>query len=276
MQLELAEKYVPVEVIYMPEKMILGAQMYTVRNFTKTNEEFERTMERLAEIGYKYVQVSGIGKEVTPETIAKASKDTGLKVILTHTDPKRILGETDKVIEEHTLYGCDGIGVGGIFGYSPFNLESFKRFADDFAPAIEKIKKAGKHFLYHNHMFEFEKLDGKLYLDYILDASPDIELTLDVHWVQAGGADPAQCIEKYADRIFTTHLKDFTVTNNERMFAAVGEGNMNFDRIIDSCVKCGIKYNMVEQDSVPEGADPFECLAISYNNIMSRYGQHFE
>ncbi len=260
----------------MSEKMILGAQMYTVRNFTKTSEDFEATMEKLAKIGYKYVQVSGIGKEVTPETIAKASKDTGLKVVLTHTDPKRILEETDKVIEEHTLYGCDGIGIGGIFQYKPWNMESFKRFADDFAPAIEKIKKAGKHFLYHNHMFEFEKAEGKLYLDHILNASPDIELTLDVHWVQAGGADPAQYIEKYADKIFTTHLKDFTVVDNERKFAEVGEGNMNFDRIIDACVKCGVKYHMVEQDDVLEGQDPFECLATSYNNIMSRYGQYFE
>ena len=260
----------------MSEKMILGAQMYTVREFTKTNEDFEATMDKLASIGYKYVQVSGIGKEVTPETIAKASRDTGLKVVLTHTDPKRIINETEKVIEEHTLYGCDGIGIGGIFGYAPFSLENLKRFTDDFAPAIEKIKKAGKHFLYHNHMFEFEKVEGKLFLDHILDSSPDIELTLDVHWVQAGGADPAQYIEKYAGKTFTTHLKDFTVTNNERRFAAVGEGNMNFDRIIDSCVKSGIKYHMVEQDSVPEGEDPFDCLAVSYKNIMSRYGQHFE
>ncbi|MBQ8551273.1 MAG: sugar phosphate isomerase/epimerase [Clostridia bacterium] len=260
----------------MSGKMILGAQMYTVRDFTKTNEDFARTMERLAKIGYKYVQVSGIGKEVTPEAIAKASKDTGLKVVLTHTAVDRILNETDKVIEEHDLYGCDGVGIGGIFMYRPFNLESFKRFADDFAPAIEKIKKAGKHFLYHNHMFEFEKCEGKLYLDHILEASPDIEFTLDVHWVQAGGADPAQYIEKYADKIFTTHLKDFTVVDNERKFAAVGEGNMNFDRIIEASVKCGIKNHMVEQDTVPEGADPFDCLETSYKNIMTCYGQYFE
>ena len=260
----------------MSEKMILGAQMYTVRDFMKTSDDFARTMEKLAKIGYKYVQVSGKGADVTAEDIAKASKDTGLKVVLTHTDIKRILEETDKVIEEHTLFDCDGIGIGGIFSYKPFNLDSFKRFADDFAPAIEKIKKAGKHFLYHNHMFEFEKVDGKLYLDHILNASPDIELTLDVHWVQAGGADPAQYIEKYADKIFTTHLKDFTVTENERKFAAVGEGNMNFDSIIAASLKNGVKYHMVEQDTVPEGADPFDCLTVSYNNIMTRYGQYFE
>lgn len=48
----------------MKEKMVLGAQMYTVRDFTKTPDDFARTMERIAKIGYKYVQVSGIGSPV--------------------------------------------------------------------------------------------------------------------------------------------------------------------------------------------------------------------
>ncbi len=258
----------------MSEKMILGAQLYTVRDFMKNEEDFARTMDKIAAIGYKYVQVSGIG-DVSAQAIKKAVDDTGLKVILTHTSADRILKETDKVIEEHTLFGCDGIGIGGIFNYKPFTLESFKRFADDFAPAIEKIKKAGKKFLYHNHKFEFERIPGgNLYLEYIMNASPDLMLTFDTYWAQAGGADPAAAIEKYASKIFTTHLKDMRIINDAQVMAEVGEGNMNFDRIIEACVKHGIKYHMVEQDIVP--ADPFDSLAISYKNIMERYGEYFE
>ena len=62
----------------MSEKMILGAQLYTVRDYMKNEEDFARTMERIAKIGYKYVQVSGIG-DVSAQAIAKAVKDTGLK-----------------------------------------------------------------------------------------------------------------------------------------------------------------------------------------------------
>lgn len=258
----------------MAEKMILGAQLYTVREFMKTEEDFAKTMDKIAKIGYKYVQVSGIGP-VSPQAIKKAVDDTGLKVILTHTSSDRILKETDKVIEEHSLYGCDGIGIGGIFNYKPWGIESFKRFADDFAPAIEKITKAGKKFLYHNHKFEFERCtDGKLFLEYIMNASPDLMLTFDTYWAQAGGADPAAAIDKYASKIFTTHLKDMRIINDAQVMAEVGEGNMNFDRIIDACVKAGIKYHMVEQDIVP--ADPFDSLEISYKNIMARYGCYFE
>ena len=224
--------------------MILGAQLYTVRDYMKNEEDFARTMERIAKIGYKYVQVSGIG-DVSAQAIAKAVKDTGLKVILTHTPGDRILHETEKVIEEHELFGCDGIGIGGIFNYKPWGPEGFKRFADDFAPAIEKITKAGKKFLYHNHKFEFERCEDKRLF-----------------------------LEKYAPKIFTTHLKDMQIKNDQQVMAEVGEGNMNFDRIIDACVKAGIKYHMVEQDICP--ADPFDSLETSYKNIMARYGQYFE
>ena len=254
--------------------MILGAQLYTVCKYMQNAEDFARTMDRVAAIGYKYVQVSGIG-DVSAADIAKAVKNTGLKVILTHTNADRILKETDKVIEEHSLFGCDGIGIGGIFQYKPWGIESFKRFADDFAPAIEKITKAGKKFLYHNHKFEFERCeDKKLFLEYIMNASPDLMLTFDTYWAQAGGADPADCINRWADKIYVTHLKDMRIVNDQQTMAEVGEGNMNFDRIIDACVKNGIKYHMVEQDVCP--ADPFDSLEISYKNIMARYGQYFD
>ncbi len=258
----------------MADKMILGAQLYTIRDFMKTEEDFARSMEKIAKIGYKYVQVSGTGP-ISPECIAKATSDNGLKVILTHTAIPRILNETEKVIEEHELFGCDGIGVGGIFNYKPFTAEAFKRFAADFAPAIEKITKAGKKFLYHNHKFEFERDENKrLFLDNILDASPDMMLTFDTFWAQYGGADPAAAIENWKDRIFVTHFKDFRIINDTPVMAEVGEGNMNFDRIVEACIKAGIKYHMVEQDIVP--ADPFESLEISYKNIMAKYGQYFE
>lgn len=261
----------------MSEKMVLGAQLYTVREFTKTADDYARTIERVAKIGYKCVQVSGVGAEVDAKVIKKVLDDTGVKVILTHTAPARILGETEQVIEEHELFGCDCIGIGGIFSYKPFTTENLKRFTDDFAPAIEKITKAGKQFLYHNHKFEFEKIaTGELLFEFIMNSSPDLKLTFDTYWAQAGGVDPAARIEMWKDKIAVTHFKDMRIEADTQKFAAVGEGNMNFDRIVAACKAAGIKYHMVEQDSVPEGENPFDCLETSYKNVMAKYGEYFE
>ncbi|MBE6611307.1 MAG: sugar phosphate isomerase/epimerase [Ruminococcaceae bacterium] len=261
----------------MSEKLVLGAQLFTVRDFTKTADDYARTIERVAKIGYKCVQVSGVGPEVDAKVIKKVLDDTGVKVILTHTNPKRIVEETEAVIEEHELFGCDCIGIGGIFSYKPFTTENLKRFTDDFAPAIEKITKAGKQFLYHNHKFEFEKLpSGELLFEFIMNSSPDLKLTFDTFWAQAGGVDPAARIELWKDKIAVTHFKDMCIIEDQQKFAPVGEGNMNFDRIVEACKKAGIKYHMVEQDTVPEGVCPFDCLETSYKNVMARYGADFE
>ncbi len=100
-------------------------------------------------------------------------------------------------------------------------------------------------------------------------------LTLDMYWVQASGADPVSAIEKCKDRIYVTHFKDMAIVNNEQVFSVVGAGNMNYDGIVKACDKFGVARHFVEQDAVPEGADPFDCLEASYKNIMSAYGQYF-
>ena len=40
--------------------MIAGAQLYTLRDFCKTTEDLEATIRRVAEMGYKAVQLSGV------------------------------------------------------------------------------------------------------------------------------------------------------------------------------------------------------------------------
>ena len=94
------------------EKLKLGAQFYTLRDFTKTPSDFYRTMRRVADIGYKYVQISGVGPEVKADVIKKSCDETGLSVYITHTPLDRIINDTERVIEEHEMFGCNIIGVG--------------------------------------------------------------------------------------------------------------------------------------------------------------------
>ena len=250
----------------MPE-LRLGAQLYTVREYTQNEDDFAKTMEKIASIGYKYVQVSGIGGGISADFIKKAAKDSGLEVILTHTSPARIKDETEKVIEEHDIFGCDGIGVGGMFGRDN-SEEGFKNFAGDFASAVEKIKRSGKVFLYHNHRYEFERFGGKTGIEILLENTDEdaFKLTFDTYWAQAAGADPAQFIKKHSGRIFATHLKDMTVIKDKIEMTEMCTGNMNFKRILKVSAKNHVIWHFVEQDEVH--MDAFESMKISYDNLI--------
>ena len=45
--------------------MEIGAQLYTVRDYAKTTEDFAETLKKIADIGYRIVQVSGTCGYVT-------------------------------------------------------------------------------------------------------------------------------------------------------------------------------------------------------------------
>jgi len=256
------------------KQMHLGAQLYTAREHMKTPEDFRDTMRKVAEIGYKYVQVSGKGASVTPDIVAEAAKENGLQVVLTHYPLKRIVEETEKVIEEHDLFGCDYIGLGMTDLSTPTHAENFvKRIA----PALEKIKAAGKKFLYHNHEYEFlSKIGDGNALDYILEhTDPDVfKITFCSYWCYYAKEDPAEAIRKYGSRIAVTHVKDMLRydSGEEDVKGRMTEmltGIIDYDEIMKACDEQNILWHFVEQDYVY--MDVFESLKISHDNMKKRY-----
>ena len=144
---------------------------------------------------------------------------------------------------------------------------SYDQWMETFPPIAKKIAAAGKLFMYHNHDQEFKKYEGKLILERLAEALPPEELgfTLDTFWVQAGGGDPAQWLEKLSGRIPVIHLKDYAYG---RQMAVVGEGNINFSRVFEKAEAGGTQYMLVEQDDC-HGEDPIECLRRSYQYLHS-------
>ncbi len=251
------------------KQLHLGAQLYTLRDYIKTAEDFRETMRKVGKIGYKYVQVSGAGPTVTPDVIKAAVDETGVRVILTHTSLERIIKETEKVIEEHELFGCNYIGVGGMGDHTE---TGYKKFCEDIAPAVEKIKAAGKTFLYHNHYKEFVKwTDNKNGLDIITENSdPEgLKLTLDTYWAYYAGEDVPAVINKFGKRIAVTHFKDMQILNGERTMTEMLTGIIDYDPIMKACDDNDIWWNFIEQDKVY--IDAFESMKISHDNMKKRY-----
>lgn len=250
--------------------MKLGAQLFTLRKQMTTPEEIEAGLERVAKIGYKCVQVSGIG-EIDPQKLRDICDRLGLEIAVTHIPPKEYENGVDKVIEKHDIYGCKYIGLGALPRPSGQNAyDYFDEFVKTFSEYVGAFTKAGKVFTYHNHQFEFEKRDGITLLDRIMDSIPDMMLTLDCYWVNYGGADVCDVIDKYAGRIDCVHLKDYGIIGKEIKMMPVGEGNMNYPKILEHLEKAGVKYALVEQDDC-NGEDPFECLERSYNYLKEYF-----
>ena len=248
--------------------MNLGAQLYTVRTYCQNERDFRESMRRIAQMGYSTVQISGVGP-MKPEVLREICDESGLQIALTHTNPERILNDTENVIREHEILGCKYIGIGSM----PERYRSaawIDRFALDFADPARKIADSGKLLMYHNHNFEWEHIGKNTTMLDVLLASMPAELmgvTLDVYWVQAAGADVLATIDRLADRIPCVHLKDMAVKGTQQRYAPVGDGNLDFQRIIARLKELGrTEYMLVEQDDC-YGENPFACLERSYNHV---------
>jgi len=250
--------------------MKIGAQLYTVRGFCRDTDGLYDTLKKVAGIGYKYVQLSGVCS-YDPAWMKKTLDELGLSAPITHTDPGLIVNETEKVLADHKAFGCPYIGIGGMPAEFRNSLKGVGAFAEKFMAAAEYFSKNGAKLMYHNHNFEFAKFGGECALDLIAMLFPKERLgfTLDTYWVQAGGGDPAQWLEKLAGRVDCIHLKDMSY-NGGQVYAPIYEGNMNFDRIIPAAVSAGAKYAFVELDDC-YGRDPFESLKVSFDNVTKRF-----
>ena len=245
--------------------MEIGAQFYTVRQTCQNLDDFAVTLKKVADIGYRNVQISGTCP-YPAEWLKEQLERNGLKCVLTHIPVPRLTGELEQVIEDHRVFDCPYIGLGW-WAFDPEKDMSYDQWMKTFPPIAEKIAASGKLFMYHNHDQEFKKDEGKLILERLADEVPADRMgfTLDTFWVQAGGADPAQWLERLSGRIPCIHLKDYAYG---RQMAVVGEGNINFARVFEKAEAGGTRYMLVEQDDC-HGEDPIECLRRSYEYLRS-------
>ena len=250
--------------------MKIGAQLYNVRAYAQTEGDFRRSIKRLRGAGFTTAQLSGCGP-IPAEAVRDACAEEGIRIVLTHTDPERVMRDTENVIREHEILGCRYVGIGSMPARYR-SAEWIDCFREDFELPAKKLRDSGMLLMYHNHNFEFGRMrDGRRIIDVLTQSMPKdlMGFTLDTYWLQAAGVDPCAWIEKLADRIPCVHLKDMTVHGFEQRFAPVGEGNMDFPRILSALEKAGgTEYALIEQDDC-YGDDPFDCLARSAKYLSS-------
>jgi len=249
-------------------RCVLGAQLYTVREFTKTMEGVADTLKKVKDIGYTAVQISGFGR-VDPKEVAKIVADLGLDVASTHMSWERFVEDLDAVITEHQLWNCKHPAIGGLFGKEWAGRQGLNKFLDQLGPVAAKLAEAGMDFSYHNHSHELVRVGEKTWLETLYDESDPqmLKAEIDTYWIQHGGGDPVWWIRRCSGRGPILHLKDMTISpEREQRMAPVGEGNLNWGAILEAAQQCGVEYACVEQDH-HYGVDPFESLAISYRNL---------
>lgn len=244
----------------------IAAQLYTLRDFCKDEDGLKQSLQKVKEIGYQAVQVSGIGP-IAPEAVKRIADEAQLRICATHVSFEALTKDFEATVAQHKLWDCKYVGLGGLpteYRTSGEGYSDFVRQANVFA---KKLAEHGLQFIYHNHHFEYTNFNGKTGMDILLEESDadTFGFELDMYWVQAGGVNPVEMVHRVDGRMAVVHLKDMAIVDNKQVFAEIGEGNMNFKEIIEACRQTDVEWYVVEQDVCLR--DPFESLAISFNYL---------
>ncbi|MBE6778504.1 MAG: sugar phosphate isomerase/epimerase [Ruminococcaceae bacterium] len=263
------------------KKFPVALQLYSVRDAMA--EDFEGTLAKVAEMGYQGVEFAGLFDKSAEEIRGLCDK-YGLTPISAHVPYSGMLAD-ENLIATYAAIGCKFIAIPWYdWKFAP-DGESFEQFIANVVKLGEECKKNGITLLYHNHDFEFEKMDGEYRLDRLYSAVPAdlLQTQLDMCWVNVGGENPAEYLRKYTGRAPVVHLKDFAGQKSDKMYALigvddgdqkaaepqafefrpVGYGLQKFPEILEAATDAGAQWVVVEQDMPSMGKTPLECAATS-------------
>jgi sugar phosphate isomerase/epimerase len=258
----------------------VGLQLYTVRDLMK--KDFEGTIAKVAQIGYKEVEFAGY-YDRSPQAVRAILEKDGLTSPSTHVGYDIVEKKWSEALDAAHTIGHTFVVCPWIDAKQRKTPDGWKRAAELFNHAGEAAQKAGIQFAYHNHAFEFEPseaLGGKLPYDFLLaETDPNlVKMEMDLCWITVGGQDPVKYFDRYPGRFPLVHVKDWTTkgpggndyggatgaSKKPGHMTDVGQGEIDFKRIFAQSGKAGIQHYFVENDE-PKSA--FEDIKISYDYL---------
>ncbi len=267
----------------------VAVQLYSIRDDASANPE--AALRAVKEMGYDGVEFAGL-YGYAPEKIKALCEEYGLTPISAHVPLDEMAADPEGVIGAYAVIGVKYIAVPYLQEERRPGFAGWEGTIADIKRCAEVARAKGIKMLYHNHDFEFVKIDGEYALDILYNTiSEDLLATeIDTCWVNVAGEVPADYIRKYTGRSPVVHLKDFykagekaegmyeligikpeseTASEESFGFRPVGHGLQNIPAILEASVDAGAEWVVVEQDRPALGLTPMESIKTSREYLKS-------
>lgn len=268
----------------------VAVQIYSVRDDAEKN--LADTLRKIKDMGYDGVEFAGL-YGYSPEYIKGLIDGIGLVPVSAHIPLNDMLADPEGTFAAYATIGVRYAAVPYVTEERRPGAEKFEQMITEIAKLGEIAKKYGIQLLYHNHDFEFKKVDGEYGLDILYSRVPTefLQTELDTCWVNVAGEVPADYILKYTGKSPVVHLKDFYMSGkpagqlyaligldeddekekepSKFEFRPVGHGMQVMPAILDASVKAGAGWVVVEQDEPSLGLTRMDSIKASREYLKS-------
>lgn len=233
----------------------IGIQLYSLREQFKG--DVEGSLKLISDWGITALE--GGGTYGLPLDEFKGLLDKyGLKVTSVGTSYEALQNDVDGIIENARNFGATYVMCAWIpHEGDTFTIEDTRKAVEVFNSAGKKLREAGLTFAYHAHGYEFRPYEDGTLFDYMAENATDFGFEMDVYWVQHGGTDPLELLNRYPDKFVLMHLKDMEkgVEGNDtghedvETNVVLGTGQIDIAGLVKRAGELGMEYLFIEDES---------------------------
>jgi len=256
----------------------IALQLYSIRD--EINGDLKGSLREVKEMGYEGVELAGLYGH-SPAEIKALLIESGLTPVSAHISYEDTIADPEKMLSAYKEIGCSYVAIPWLNNENRPGAEKWDETLKGLRLIAETAKKLGITLLYHNHDFEFKKIDGEYALDILFDSvAPDLlQAEMDTCWITAVGVDVPAYLGTYKNRLPAIHIKDFVFKEDSQAskdgymninledslrfssveFRPLGQGRMDIPPIIKAAEDAGTKWIIVEHDSPPPNMTSKEC-----------------
>lgn len=229
--------------------MNYGVQLYSVRDCVK-EQGMRETLRRVAEIGYKSVELAGYG-DLTAAELRACADEFGLTVCGAHVGIKALLPDRiEQTVEEMKILGINELIIPAA---KIKTEEQIREFLAQLEWALPRLREAGIDVGFHNHHTEYLPNDDGLYAMEILEKETDLFFELDTYWAFHAGIDPVAEMERKKDRLRVIHVKDGIPAAEGECGKPLGEGTAPVAAVYRKALELGLPMIVESETCTPDG-----------------------
>lgn len=236
-----------------PLGLPIGFQVYPIRDMI--GKDFLGALREVAAVGYKSVEMcsppgyerSGFASLVKMKAaeVRDVIQTAGLRCESCHYQFREMKENLDERIAYAKELGLKQMVLSTFGLRKEATLADWQRACDELNKIGEQTRKSGIQTGFHNHNFEFTKLDGKLIYDEMMSRLDPklVKMQFQVSVISLG-YDAADFMTKYAGRFVSLHLQDWSP--EEKKTVAIGKGAVDWKKVFTAARKGGVKNYFVE------------------------------
>ncbi len=255
---------------------IKAVQQIMLGTVTGSEAKAGETLQAMVKAGYNGIELNSFMVNPTPfmvRMLTKAAgmptgnggkldwdklvKEAGLSVVSLHKDLGGIERDFSETVNEAHKYNTSNLVITGMYRFDYRDIKQVDDLCRRLNQAGKNLKAEGIKLLYHNHNYEFQKVDGRINAyEYILgNTDPEwVGFEFDSYWPTEAGVCALDVMKMLGDRMKLYHINDRGTKLTKPMMTPIlksdscelGYGNMNLEALCQQALSVGVEAVVLE------------------------------